>query len=82
MADIAGITSIRSRTIHVVQGAVSTDSGAVRAAACGRDVLVRWYEVGPATRVCLACRKAAGWPLVVTWTSQGRTFTTDFSTKD
>jgi hypothetical protein len=85
MPDIAGVTSTSSRTIHVVPGAsgvTKADKGAVRTAACGRDVTVRWYEVGPATEVCMARRKAMGWPTVVTWTSQGRTFTTDFSQKD
>lgn len=81
MTTMAGVTSTSSRTIHVVPGATRGDKGQTRTAACGLDVTVRWYEVGPATEVCLRCRKALDWPMVVTWESQGRTFTTDFSRK-
>ena len=76
--NIAGLTSLRSRTVHVVPNSSKADKDSTRTAACGRDVLVRWYEVGPATEVCMACRRAMGWPLVVEWESQGRVFTTDF----
>lgn len=77
--DMAGITSTGSRTIHVVPNSSPADKGTVRKAACGRNVQVRWYEVKPANNVCLQCRQAIGWPMVVTWESQGHTFTIDFT---
>ena len=75
---MGGVTTIRSKTVHVVPNSTKADKDTTKTAACGRDVLVRWYEVGPATEVCLACRKAMDWPLVVEWESQWHTFTTDF----
>ena len=79
--NLGGITSANSRTIHVVTDGDLSDAGLSRFSACGRYVIVRRYEVGPANEVCLKCRKAMGWPMIVTWESQGHTFTTDFSRK-
>lgn len=81
MAIMGGSTSLRSRIIHAIPGATMADKGTIRRTACGRDAEVRFYEVGPTNDVCLKCRKNLGWPTVVTWESQGLTFTTDFSRK-
>jgi hypothetical protein len=81
--NLAGITSFRSRTTHVVRDAEvpALDTPLFYApAACGRLVEVRRYEVKEASDVCLKCRKAMGWPFIVTWKDKwGNTFTTDFT---
>lgn len=75
----------RSRVAHVIADLTDMDAiraavGQTRTAACGQDVTVlRVVLKGEANEVCLNCRKAMGWPMVVTWTQHGHTFTTDFS---
>jgi hypothetical protein len=87
--DIAASTSRTSRVTHVVQvetiegipGIGNADrwlSANVRKSACGKDVHPTRTTLKPSNDVCLKCRKALGWPLVVTWESHGHTFTTDF----
>jgi hypothetical protein len=62
MPTYAGITSRTSRVLHVVPDVTSAAKVTVRTAACGRDVTVRWYEIGPVHEVCQACRRAMRWP--------------------
>jgi len=51
----------------------------IRPAACGIQVHPARYTLKESNEVCLKCRKALRWPMVVTWTQNGHTFTTDFN---
>jgi hypothetical protein len=88
---VGGSTTRNSRVTHVVT--VDTPPGPfgnaghdrwlpanTAEAACGQTVHPgRAVIPGPAAEVCKRCRRALGWPFVVTWTDKwGHTHTTDF----
>ena len=61
--NVGGVTTGKNtRTTHVVPGVtLPDDRGAIRAAACGQQVEVRWYEVNEGHETCRKCRRAMGW---------------------
>jgi hypothetical protein len=82
-----GITSLRSRTTHVVPSidAEYADSVYPREAKirayCGAVVDVRQMTVTESSEVCMKCRKAAGWPMVTSFIAHGWKFTDNWVTK-
>lgn len=74
--NISGTTTPRARTMHVIPDGDMTATTAT--AACGATVTPGRHELRPSHEVCKKCRRAMGWPFIVTWESHGQIITTDF----
>ena len=89
---VAGSKNRTSRVTHVV---ITDDASSypgignsirwtdknLAQAACGETVHPTRSTLKESNEVCLKCRKALGWPFIVTWEQHGHTITTDFNRK-